>query len=54
MAMEEEEGLEGEMTEEEEFFRSDSVFSDGPPTPTMSTPRCTPLPPPSGRDHSEH
>ncbi|KAA0713731.1 Voltage-dependent L-type calcium channel subunit alpha-1F [Triplophysa tibetana] len=44
MAMEEEEGLEGDMTEEEEFFRSDSVFSDAPPTPTMSTPRGTPLP----------
>ncbi|XP_058641923.1 voltage-dependent L-type calcium channel subunit alpha-1D [Onychostoma macrolepis] len=45
IAMEDEEGLEGEMMEEEEFFRSDSVFSDAPPTPTMSTPRSTPMPP---------
>ncbi|KAL2103740.1 hypothetical protein ACEWY4_000608 [Coilia grayii] len=43
MAMEEEgEGYEGETTEDEEFFRSDSVFSDGPMTPT---PGSTPLPP---------
>ncbi|KAG5282274.1 hypothetical protein AALO_G00054190 [Alosa alosa] len=40
MAMEEEgEGFEGEM--DEEFFRSDSVFSDAPMTPT---PASTPLP----------
>nr|XP_021334158.1 voltage-dependent L-type calcium channel subunit alpha-1D [Danio rerio] len=45
MAMEDEEALEGEMMEDEEFFRSDSVFSDVPPTPTMSTPRSTPMPP---------
>ncbi|XP_016084368.1 voltage-dependent L-type calcium channel subunit alpha-1F [Sinocyclocheilus grahami] len=45
IAMEDEEGLEGEMMEEEEFFRSDSVFSDAPPTPAMSTPRSTPMPP---------
>ncbi|XP_051949884.1 voltage-dependent L-type calcium channel subunit alpha-1D [Xyrauchen texanus] len=45
MAMEEEEGLEGEMMDEEEFFRSDSVFSDGPLTPVMLTPGSTPLPP---------
>ncbi|ROI69443.1 Voltage-dependent L-type calcium channel subunit alpha-1D [Anabarilius grahami] len=45
MAMEDEEGLEGEMIEEDEFFRSDSVFSDAPPTPVMSTPRSTPMPP---------
>ncbi|XP_056102678.1 voltage-dependent L-type calcium channel subunit alpha-1F [Rhinichthys klamathensis goyatoka] len=48
MAMEDEEGLEGlegEMMEEEDFFRSDSVFSDAPPTPVMSTPRSTPMPP---------
>ncbi|XDV48611.1 hypothetical protein PO909_018001 [Leuciscus waleckii] len=47
MAMEDEEGLEGLEGEimEEEFFRSDSVFSDAPPTPAMSTPRCSPMPP---------
>ncbi|XP_073675197.1 voltage-dependent L-type calcium channel subunit alpha-1D [Garra rufa] len=45
MVMEDEEGLEGEMIEDEEFFRSDSVFSDAPPTPAMSTPRDTPMPP---------
>ncbi|XP_067250084.1 voltage-dependent L-type calcium channel subunit alpha-1D [Chanodichthys erythropterus] len=45
MAMEDEEVLEGEMMEEDEFFRSDSVFSDAPPTPVMSTPRSTPMPP---------
>ncbi|XP_066499275.1 voltage-dependent L-type calcium channel subunit alpha-1D isoform X2 [Hoplias malabaricus] len=44
MAMEEghEDGFEGDMTEEEEFFRSDSVFSDAA---SMSTPGGTPLPP---------
>ncbi|XP_050972856.1 voltage-dependent L-type calcium channel subunit alpha-1F [Labeo rohita] len=45
IAMEDEEGLEGEMMEEEEFFRSDSVFSDATHTPAMSTPRSTPMPP---------
>ncbi|CAM4714543.1 unnamed protein product [Leuciscus chuanchicus] len=47
MAMEDEEGLEGLEGEimEEEFFRSDSVFSDAPPTPAMSTPGCSPMPP---------
>ncbi|XP_059379896.1 voltage-dependent L-type calcium channel subunit alpha-1F isoform X1 [Carassius carassius] len=45
IAMEDEEGLEGEMMEEDEFFRSDSVFSDAPPTSAMSTPRSTPMPP---------
>ncbi|XP_072538443.1 voltage-dependent L-type calcium channel subunit alpha-1D [Salminus brasiliensis] len=43
MEMEEgqEEGYEGELMEEEEFFRSDSVFSDAA---SMSTPGGTPLP----------
>ncbi|KAF7695007.1 hypothetical protein HF521_006730 [Silurus meridionalis] len=50
LAMEMEEGqeevLEGDMLEEEEFFRlqSDSVFSDAHLTPTMSTPVGTPFP----------
>ncbi|MCJ8735276.1 hypothetical protein PDJAM_G00245170 [Pangasius djambal] len=48
LAMEMEEGqeevFESDMIEEEEFFRSDSVFSDGHLTPSMSTPVGTPLP----------
>ncbi|KAB5567742.1 hypothetical protein PHYPO_G00236350 [Pangasianodon hypophthalmus] len=48
LAMEMEEGqeevFEGDMIEEEEFFRSDSVFSDGHLTPSLSTPVGTPLP----------
>ncbi|KAI2661400.1 Voltage-dependent L-type calcium channel subunit alpha-1D [Labeo rohita] len=44
-SLQDEEGLEGEMMEEEEFFRSDSVFSDATHTPAMSTPRSTPMPP---------
>ncbi|KAM9475486.1 voltage-dependent L-type calcium channel subunit alpha-1D [Clarias gariepinus] len=48
LAMEMEEGqeevFEGDMMEEEEFFRRDSVFSDAHLTPTMSTPAGTPLP----------
>ncbi|XP_060787411.1 voltage-dependent L-type calcium channel subunit alpha-1D isoform X1 [Neoarius graeffei] len=51
LAMEMEEGqeevFEGDMIEEEEFFRSDSVFSDGHLTPSMSTPVGTSLPPQS-------
>ncbi|XP_028849532.1 voltage-dependent L-type calcium channel subunit alpha-1D [Denticeps clupeoides] len=46
MAMEEDgEVLDGEMMEDEEFFRSDSVFSDVSATPMTPTPSTTPLPP---------
>ncbi|XP_053536536.1 voltage-dependent L-type calcium channel subunit alpha-1D [Ictalurus punctatus] len=48
LAMEMEDGqeevFEGDMIEVEEFFRSDSVFSDAHLSPTMSTPAGTSLP----------
>ncbi|KAF4070507.1 hypothetical protein AMELA_G00286230 [Ameiurus melas] len=48
LAIEMEEGqeevFEGDMIEVEEFFRSDSIFSDAHLTPTMSTPAGTSLP----------
>ncbi|GAA6106826.1 voltage-dependent L-type calcium channel subunit alpha-1D [Tachysurus ichikawai] len=48
LAMEMEEGqeelFEGDMIDEEEFFRSDSAFSDARLTPAMFSPAGTPLP----------